>query len=175
MELKQRGKYFLHFESIWSSSCHKWAVSYLICSSESFWFLFFFVCLFFFCDRLGRVSANGAYLNLLLFRAGLSLLNTSFAQYWKASFWEWWWIFLFSCNSFLFASFFFIGSGSGGRGCKAGLVSVKIVNIQKEKKLKETRLNVWQIFLAKIFFNRNHTLETCSLQVITVKIKLKKK
>ena len=46
---------------------------------------FLFVCLFFFCDRLGRVSANGAYLNLLLFRAGLSLLNTSFAQYWKAS------------------------------------------------------------------------------------------
>ena len=44
--------------------------------------------------------------------------------------------FLFSCNSFLFASFFFIGSGSGGRGCKAGLVSVKIVNIQKEKRIE---------------------------------------
>ena len=31
---------------------------------------------------------------------------------------------------------FFIGSGSGGRGCKAGLVSVKIVNIQKEQRIE---------------------------------------
>ena len=124
--------------------------------------VFFFVCLFFFCDRLGRVSANGAYLNLLLFRAGLSLLNTTFAQYWKASFWEWWWIFLFSCNSFLFASFFFYWEWEWGEGMQGR------IGLCQDCKYSEGTKNWKKLVLmsGKFFLQKYFLIETTPLRLV---------